>query len=1049
MAISVDRIHQQYQKENVVDFDFDVVGLVVATMIDGGGSDEESKEFQKLSLTHVPQVPKKESMEFQKLSLTDLPPQPQVPKKKVDDGGKELEQKPVAARVEEVTYYRGVCDNGNWCTEPATVKDIFKNQFQTRFEQPQQSRFKINFQFDKRLSADQVMDLDSMVTREEIRRAVWSCGDDKSPGPDGFSFEFFRKYWNFIGPDFCGAVEHFFNKGTFTRGCNSSFIALIPKISDAKYVSDYRPISLIGCVYKVVTKILAIRLANIISDIISDTQSAFLTKRNILDGPFILNELLSWCKKYNKQAMFFKVDFAKAYDCVRWDYLLDVMKSFGFGPNWCRWIQGTLSSAKASILVNGSPTAEFSFYRGLKQGDPLSPFLFILIMESLHLSMVRASSNGMFRGLCLNGSLSVSHLFYADDAMFIGEWSQANLDNVVKMLQCFQVASGLSINIQKSNLLGVGVRRSVVDQAANKIGCLVMSNRFSYLGVMVGDSMNRRAAWVEVINKLRARLSNWKVKTLSIGGRYTLLKSVLGSSPLYHMSIFKTPKGVLKEMEGIRGKFFNGADPEERKIVWVAWQKVLASKSQGGLGVSSFFALNRALLLKWYWRFLTKDGSYDTLYKNLYATMSISSVMAITPNADRWVCDLTGDGNFRVKEVRNFLDDLVLPSSTESTRWVKWVPIKTNIFIWKARRDCLPTRFNLSRKGVMLDSILCPLCDHAVETTQHVLFQCPIVRSVFHRICNWWELEGQDLESFSEWQSWFLSIRMSAGTKNLLDGVFATFWWNATVRRWGPLYVDQPTNEDDWTTYSIFGYTWAFKTWILESFRVNATRYYERLNQYPRVAAWRKRKGRFTVEKVLPLFEGNIPIARLTPDDIEARSDWWISSKAYFDGFIDQVERVPFDVSRQNMEEIPSGIYRQFVEQKIELERNKKAVDDIKEEMQKFREEMNARPVRQENIVPIIAGPHYGLSDFSEFRSMPAGPSSFMNMGTPPNIQTPMWSQPGSYDRQRQMPEQSASHYWQPSSHPGSYASFGQGQVPSHMGRPDMQFTIDTQHVLS
>ncbi|GJZ28801.1 hypothetical protein Tco_0573448, partial [Tanacetum coccineum] len=269
---------------------------------------------------------------------------------------------------------------------------------------------------------------------------------------------------------------------------------------------------------------------------------------------------------------------------------------------------------------------------------------------------------------------------------------------------------------------------------------------------------------------------------------------------------------------------------------------------------------------------------------------------------------------------------------------------------------------------------------------------------------------------------------------------------NATVRRWGPLYVDQPTNEDDWTTYSIFGYTWAFKTWILESFRVNATRYYERLNQYPRVAAWRKRKGRFTVEKVLLLFEGNIPFARLTPDDIEARSDWWISSKAYFDGFIDQVERVPFDVSRQNMEEIPSGIYRQFVEQKIELERNKKAVDDIKEEMQKFREEMNARPVRQENIVPIIAGPHYGLSDFSEFRSMPAGPSSFMNMGTPPNIQTPMWSQPGSYDRQRQMPEQSASHYWQPSSHPGSYASFGQGQVPSHMGRPDMQFTIDTQH---
>ncbi|GJZ73225.1 phospholipase-like protein [Tanacetum coccineum] len=212
---------------------------------------------------------------------------------------------------------------------------------------------------------------------------------------------------------------------------------------------------------------------------------------------------------------------------------------------------------------------------------------------------------------------------------------------------------------------------------------------------------------------------------------------------------------------------------------------------------------------------------------------------------------------------------------------------------------------------------------------------------------------------------------------------------NANVRRWGPLYVDQPTNEDDPTTYSIFGYTWAFKTWILESFRVTAIRYFDRFNRYPRVAAWSKKKGRFLAEMVIPFFEGNIPAARLTPDDNEARSDWWISSKAYFDGFIDQVERVPFDLSRQNIHEIPSDIYRQFVEQKIKLERNKKDVDDIKEEMKKFREEMNARPVRQENTVLIIVGQHYGFSDFSEFRSM---------------------------------------------------------QVPSYMGRPNLQTTIETQH---
>nr|GFC42251.1 RNA-directed DNA polymerase, eukaryota, reverse transcriptase zinc-binding domain protein [Tanacetum cinerariifolium] len=121
--------------------------------------------------------------------------------------------------------------------------------------------------------------------------------------------------------------------------------------------------------------------------------------------------------------------------------------------------------------------------------------------------------------------------------------------------------------------------------------------------------MSQKLDWADTVQKLRFRLSKWKVKTLSISGRLTLLKSVLGASPLYNMSIYKVPKGVLKEMEAVRCNFFNGTDPAERKITWVSWDKVLASKKNGGLGVSSFHALNRALLLKWVWRFLSQDGS--------------------------------------------------------------------------------------------------------------------------------------------------------------------------------------------------------------------------------------------------------------------------------------------------------------------------------------------------------------------------------------------------------------------------------------------------------
>nr|GFB23573.1 RNA-directed DNA polymerase, eukaryota [Tanacetum cinerariifolium] len=447
---------------------------------------------------------------------------------------------------------RKVFDNGLWCTDPGKVKEAFFNHFEARFKKPIAHRFMLNFPFNKRLSDMQAADLERNVSRDEIRLAVWNCGENKSPGPDGYTFEFFRKYWNIVGPDFCEAVEYFFETGLFSKGCNSSFVALIPKVADAKFVNDFRPISLIGSVYKVVTKILANRFALVIAGLVFDTQSAFVANRQILDGPFILNEILHWCKRKKKQSMFFKVDFAKAYDSVRWDYLLDVLEAFGFGQTWCKWIRGTFSFAKASVLVNGSPSNEFSFHCGLKQGDLLSPYLFILIMKSLHMAFSRAVDEG--------------------------KWSDANLKGIVNILQCFFLASGLKINIHKSQVLGAGIPRIIVMQAASSIGCGVMHNQFRCLGVMVRECMSRHQAWDDTLLKLRSRLSNWKMKTLSIGGRLTLLKSVLGASPLYNMSIFKVPKGILKSMEAVRSNFFNGIDSTVKKIMWAAWDKILASK---------------------------------------------------------------------------------------------------------------------------------------------------------------------------------------------------------------------------------------------------------------------------------------------------------------------------------------------------------------------------------------------------------------------------------------------------------------------------------------
>nr|GEV37409.1 RNA-directed DNA polymerase, eukaryota [Tanacetum cinerariifolium] len=160
-----------------------------------------------------------------------------------------------------------------------------------------------------------------------------------------------------------------------------------------------------------------------------------------------------------------------------------------------------------------------------------------------------AVNEGLFKGIHLQGSLFFSHLFYADDALFIGEWSDANLRGIIHILKCFFLASGLQININKSKVLGVGVPRVTVEAMAVSIGCSIIQQKFCYLGVLVGECMYRHKAWDDVVLKLRSRLSKWKAKTLSIGGRLTLLKSVIGASPFYTMSIFKVPKGVLKISE--------------------------------------------------------------------------------------------------------------------------------------------------------------------------------------------------------------------------------------------------------------------------------------------------------------------------------------------------------------------------------------------------------------------------------------------------------------------------------------------------------------------
>ncbi|GKA36061.1 putative RNA-directed DNA polymerase, eukaryota, reverse transcriptase zinc-binding domain protein [Tanacetum coccineum] len=279
---------------------------------------------------------------------------------------------------------KGILKNREWIEDPNLAKAEFLDHFRTRFKLVSGISPSLDVDMFNPLSSSQRESLDQNITREEIKRAVWDCGGDRAPGPDGFTFKFFKTFWDLIEGDVVRFVLDFFRTNSFPKGCNSSFIALIPKVHNAKLVSDFRPISLIGCQYKIIGKILANRLCGVIGSCINPVQSAFIKDRNILDGPLILNEILAWYQERNKKLMVFKVDFEKAFDSLRWDFLDLVMEKLGFGLKWRSWIQGCLRNNRSSILVNGSPTAEFEVFKGLRQGDPLSPsFLFWLWKVSM------------------------------------------------------------------------------------------------------------------------------------------------------------------------------------------------------------------------------------------------------------------------------------------------------------------------------------------------------------------------------------------------------------------------------------------------------------------------------------------------------------------------------------------------------------------------------------------------------------------------------------------------------------------------------------------
>lgn len=292
----------------------------------------------------------------------------------------------IVANTRKRRYYIHMFNsNGRIVTTQQDKQEAVYQHFLNHFGTYKSRSCSLNFQ-NLKWEPRELHQLDEPFTEEEIKQAIFSTPKEKAPGPDGFIGLFYTSCWQIIKDDLMQALNHFYSLNQQELHLlNQAYIILLPKKDDPIFVSDYRPISLTHSFAKIVSKILANRLAPELPHIISINQSAFIKRRSIHDNFIYVQELIRELHRKKSMALFVKLDISKAFDSVNWPYLLEIMEYLGFGYRWRNWISSLWCTSSSCCLLNGQPGRRILHMRGVWQGDPLSPLLFLLVIEPLHM----------------------------------------------------------------------------------------------------------------------------------------------------------------------------------------------------------------------------------------------------------------------------------------------------------------------------------------------------------------------------------------------------------------------------------------------------------------------------------------------------------------------------------------------------------------------------------------------------------------------------------------------------------------------------------------